>query len=274
MSIEPSADSPATALRPPAFKHVLCGVDGSGSALEAARQAIVLAEPDGRVHFVSIAMLDVGLPEATSRAQRADAALEAAVELASGHGLVASSARVASEHPAASLLAAAGDHDLLAVGGHDFGRAGGMALASTTSEVLHRSPIPVLVARPPGSSNCFPDPILVATDGSADAREAARVAGRIAVSCGARIGIVAIDDGYDRSEIARSAAEVMSQTGSEPVFLVERGPAHRAIPEIAWRQDASLLVLGSRGLTGVRALGSVSERVAHTARCSVLVVRH
>ena len=36
---------------------------------------------------------------------------------------------------------------------------------------------------------------------------------------------------------------------------------------------ADLLVVGSRGLHGIRALGSVSERVAHEAACSVLVVR-
>ncbi|MGH3044059.1 MAG: universal stress protein, partial [Gaiellaceae bacterium] len=38
-------------------------------------------------------------------------------------------------------------------------------------------------------------------------------------------------------------------------------------------QNADLLIVGSRGLHGVRALGSVSERVAHKAPCSVLVVR-
>lgn len=37
--------------------------------------------------------------------------------------------------------------------------------------------------------------------------------------------------------------------------------------------DADLLVLGSRGLHGLRALGSVSERVAHRAACSTLIVR-
>jgi nucleotide-binding universal stress UspA family protein len=37
-------------------------------------------------------------------------------------------------------------------------------------------------------------------------------------------------------------------------------------------QAADLVVVGSRGLHGVRALGSVSERVAHRAHCSVLVV--
>jgi nucleotide-binding universal stress UspA family protein len=37
-------------------------------------------------------------------------------------------------------------------------------------------------------------------------------------------------------------------------------------------RHADLIVVGSRGLHGIRALGSVSERVAHRAHCSVLVV--
>ena len=38
-------------------------------------------------------------------------------------------------------------------------------------------------------------------------------------------------------------------------------------------ETADLVVVGSRGLRGMRALGSLSERLAHEARCSVLVVR-
>ena len=37
--------------------------------------------------------------------------------------------------------------------------------------------------------------------------------------------------------------------------------------------ETDLLVVGSGGLRGMRALGSVSERVGNLARCSVLVVR-
>ncbi len=37
--------------------------------------------------------------------------------------------------------------------------------------------------------------------------------------------------------------------------------------------DADIVVVGSRGLHGLKSLGSVSERVAHQAACSVLVVR-
>ena len=38
-------------------------------------------------------------------------------------------------------------------------------------------------------------------------------------------------------------------------------------------ETADLVVVGSRGLHGVKALGSVSERIAHRAKTSVLVVR-
>jgi nucleotide-binding universal stress UspA family protein len=37
--------------------------------------------------------------------------------------------------------------------------------------------------------------------------------------------------------------------------------------------DADLVVVGSRGLHGLKALGSVSERVAHRVHYSTLVVR-
>ena len=45
--------------------------------------------------------------------------------------------------------------------------------------------------------------------------------------------------------------------------------------EVAGRAacGADLLVLGSRGLHGLKSLGSVSERVAHQALCSTLIVR-
>jgi nucleotide-binding universal stress UspA family protein len=69
------------------------------------------------------------------------------------------------------------------------------------------------------------------------------------------------------------AARIADATGSEPVWAV---PASRPVPAICscaeWNR-ASLIVIGARGVTGVRALGSVSERVAHAAACSVLVAR-
>jgi nucleotide-binding universal stress UspA family protein len=56
----------------------------------------------------------------------------------------------------------------------------------------------------------------------------------------------------------------------DAVHIDERDPAD-ALLDAAGTSD--LLVLGARGLQGLRALGSVSERVAHRAPTSVLVVR-
>jgi nucleotide-binding universal stress UspA family protein len=50
-------------------------------------------------------------------------------------------------------------------------------------------------------------------------------------------------------------------------------PDEPATALVAAAAEADLLVVGSRGLHGLKALGSVSERVAHRARCSVLIVR-
>ncbi|HXF94400.1 MAG TPA: universal stress protein [Nitrospiraceae bacterium] len=58
--------------------------------------------------------------------------------------------------------------------------------------------------------------------------------------------------------------------------VLAQGPVARTIVRVADRQKTGLIVLGSRGLSDVRGflLGSVSRKVAATAHCPVLVVKH
>jgi nucleotide-binding universal stress UspA family protein len=73
---------------------------------------------------------------------------------------------------------------------------------------------------------------------------------------------VATNDGPVDVEAAR---EIAPDVEDEP---------SRAVDALAvLSEHADLVVVGSRGLRGVRALGSVSERIAHEARCSVLAVK-
>jgi nucleotide-binding universal stress UspA family protein len=53
------------------------------------------------------------------------------------------------------------------------------------------------------------------------------------------------------------------------------GQVAKAIVDAAAAEGADLIVVGSRGLSGLPAflLGSVSSRVLHLATCPVLVVR-
>ena len=85
--------------------------------------------------------------------------------------------------------------------------------------------------------------------------------------------IVAVD-GSPGSAAAFAAAETIARrydAGLRPVVAKHDETVLHALHVLS--EDADLLVVGSRGLRGLRALGSVSERIAHEARCSVLVVR-
>jgi nucleotide-binding universal stress UspA family protein len=70
-------------------------------------------------------------------------------------------------------------------------------------------------------------------------------------------------------------------TGGKPVWTdqlapegdLEWWPETPVAALVQASAEADLLVVGSRGLHGVAALGSVSERVGHLALSSVLVVR-
>jgi nucleotide-binding universal stress UspA family protein len=48
--------------------------------------------------------------------------------------------------------------------------------------------------------------------------------------------------------------------------------AHPVVALVERSRTVDLVVVGSRGIHGLRALGSVSERIAHQAHCTALVV--
>jgi nucleotide-binding universal stress UspA family protein len=143
-------------------------------------------------------------------------------------------------------------------------------------------------------------PLLVCYDGSEDAKHAIKSAGRLLGGRHALVLMVweptpAMSFGglgtsagmVNFSELDRAAAEhgdrvadegvrVARQEGldAEPVTSKATGPVWRTILEIADREDAAVIVMGCRGLTGVRSLllGSVSSAVIHHGDRPTLVV--
>jgi nucleotide-binding universal stress UspA family protein len=137
--------------------------------------------------------------------------------------------------------------------------------------------------------------IVVGTDGSKHAERALDEAIAIAARDGAALHIVtAFPDPAVIREKITSGATAMSINLSEVADQVlaraaehaqgkgvraetharESDPAE-AIIEVASAQNADLIVVGSRGLSGVQRilLGSVSSKVSEHASCSVMIVR-
>jgi nucleotide-binding universal stress UspA family protein len=266
-------------VRPP-FERILCGVAGTDADRGAVRQAAALAGRGGRIEVVAVAGTTGA--EATSRAAlergAARSALRRAWDLARDHGVMADTRCVEGAPARARLLEEAAGHDLLVVGARGLGRAAGILLGSTATMALHRAPCPVLIARDGDDDDGprFLDGILMADDGSDSACDAARAAVAIAAATGARLFIAAptVMTGRERHLLAEHLTAAVEAGLPEPVVLDVQGPAPHAITALARDVEASLIVVGSRCRRGIRAIGSVSERVAHMASCSVLVTRH
>jgi nucleotide-binding universal stress UspA family protein len=177
--------------------------------------------------------------------------------------------------PVAVLLAAIAnlEADLVSVGSHGTSRAAGVLFGSVATAMAHHAPCSVLVARE-APADPFPRTIVHANDGSPESLDAALVAGRIAVRHDATLVTLHVADSASTGEgVAEGSVRLIESTGQRPVLRVAHGSPHRRIVEAANQTGASLIVMGSRGRTGLAALGSVSERVTHNASCSVLVVR-
>jgi len=214
--------------------------------------------------------------QSTITAERADECLEAAVKTAGEAGIDAAAEILPGEDPRPVLLDEASRSDLLVVASHGGSRRAGIMLGSTASAAVHRATVPVLVARrPPDPDAPFAHKLLVASDGSPDAERAVELAARIGHRERSTVYLLTCTPlaHGDPKRIAVDAVDLTAGLGVEPTVIHTAGHPADRILETAAAELVSLVVVGSRGLGGVRALGSVSERVAHRASCSVLVAR-
>ena len=152
----------------------------------------------------------------------------------------------------------------------------------------------------------FPTKILLATDGSKDAKLAARTAADLAEKTGSELHIVYVGgEGFyetppvefatldptwvvreypdllsdlertERELLDNEVEKVLAAGGTVTQAHLSMGKVAPEIIGVAEEIDAGLIVVGSRGQGGIRRalLGSVSESVVKHAHCPVLVVR-
>ena len=269
----------------------------------------------GRVRIVSVAPTGADLmgtpwpiatipddPELESEVLRIHRdALEAAErEIRSAHSDLVIESRLLRGRAASMIVEEARQMpaDLVVVGHRGHGRWESILLGSVSAEVVDHAPCPVLVARDERLG-----PIVLADDGSAYARAAEAVVIEWPLFTGLTTTVVTVSedgfpyaaavapmlypeamDGYARAtEVERqtvaaegeAAATRLRQAGLDATAEIRTGdPAHQIIAS-AGEHEAGLIVIGTRGQTGLRRLilGSVARNVLLYAPCSVLVVR-
>jgi nucleotide-binding universal stress UspA family protein len=253
------------------FHRVLAGVDGSEPALEAARQAAALVEPDGELTLLS--SYDVLRAfVADTVGMRASPSIDVDAQRKAAEGAL-TRALDRNPHAVGKIVRGRAWEELIreaererdtvvVVGSHNTGRAAGIVTGSTTTELLHKSPCSILVAREAAAD--FPRSIVVGIDGSPESARAYEIAADLSARFGVRLWNVVAHGGkgLDPARVAEVVGHHREDLHDDPVHAL-----------VAVASEADLLVVGSRGLHGLKSLGSVSERVAHRAHCSVLVVR-
>lgn len=269
------------------FTTVIAGIDGTRASFEAGRQAARLTAPGGRLVLFAAAddymamynqwgpgpVISPGRPgemvtfeaaKARLRELARDAVQAVRDQLPADLDVTM---RVEPGRPWDALRRAATAEaaDLVVFGSHGGRRLAGIALGSTATEMIHDATSAVMVARTPFDPGRFPASVVVGLDGSEHsiaALDAVRAwtaasSGEVSVRC-----VAARGSGLGAEGLARLA---------EP-FRCEVSEARPVEALLEAALSADLLVVGARGLSGVRALGSVSERLAHRAECSVLIV--
>ena len=145
----------------------------------------------------------------------------------------------------------------------------------------------------------FPTTVLLATDGSKYAELATTTALDLANGTSSELHIVFVEEppyayvdpsGYPffdaeleqeleqqaRMRLDTEVKKIRSAGGAVAEAHLRRGAAAAEIVDLAEEIGAGLIVMGSRGLGGIRRalMGSVSDAVVRHAHCPVLVVRH
>jgi nucleotide-binding universal stress UspA family protein len=260
------------------FTDILCAVDGTRGSLAAVEQAAVLAGPHGHLTLLAVtAVTGAGAyRSAAISPPRAEHIMERAVEIAERLEVPCTAAIDPAGPPPRVILERAAEHELLALGAPSASWLGGELLDGVAHAALDSLKGPVLACRTLLAGGLgFAERILVASDGLDGSDRLVELAGELARAHGASVILLHATDkdsparSHRVEEQARRLEASLDRAGE---VRLETGGAAEAIVQAAREAESSLVVMGSRGLSGLRALGSVSRRVVHGAHCSVLLM--
>jgi nucleotide-binding universal stress UspA family protein len=281
--------------------RILLATDGSEEAELAARTAVDLAGKTGsELHVVHVLVMPPETlhdPVGTAAARedferRGRARLDELVGRLEASGGAVGGAHFRVGSPATEIVAQAEETGagLVVLGSRGLGAMSRALMGSVSDSVVRHAPCPALVVRE--EPLAFPTRILLATDGSEEAKLAASTAAELAGGTDSELHVVTVGPfvptflAATEEEPARLAREARRAL-DEQVGLIEAaggtvaqahlrlGGAAEEIVALAEDVGAGLIAMGSRGRGGIRRalLGSVSERVVRHAHGAVMIVR-
>jgi nucleotide-binding universal stress UspA family protein/nitrite reductase/ring-hydroxylating ferredoxin subunit len=268
------------------YRTIVVGTDGSETAMRALDKAARLAKQvEGKLVIVcattNIGMTDYKAMEVLAEASERMTAAEVEHETLYREG-----------HPEKILLqiAAEAEADLIVIGNVGMGKARRFRSGPIPERIASAAPCDVLIVithsaesaaptepaagEPPPAKETLYKRILVGTDGSPTASEAARKAFDLGMMF--RIGVTVV---YVAGDTIIGAIVLEQTLKAKPRALgvkstiVEGEPSHK-ICEVAESEGLDLIVVGNRGMTGARRmLGSVPTQVIHATPVDVLIAK-
>jgi nucleotide-binding universal stress UspA family protein len=271
--------------------EIIVGVDGSEGSRTALRWAARTAAAKGlRIRAVGAwqyparAAIPAGSPKLTSPDDMDEGTCEE-LRAVVREELDAGAERVeveAGRGPAAPVLlgtAARTGADMLVLGARGLGGFAGLLLGSVSQECVEHSRCPVVVLR--DGHDLLDGPIVIGLDGSEGSIRALEWTIGLAEATGSHI-VAVHAPGVGANNATVEAAKQSLERWCVPIvhrgitheIRVESGDARTALQDAADATDASLLVVGTRGLGAVRGLllGSVAGYVVRYASRPVAVV--
>lgn len=286
-----------------------CAAAALGTATSLARRfgaelhlfhSLTVQTPEVYDPMFYIAAPEEAYTEAARAAQRELETL-AATAGAAGVGIVTAIGRDLAAGAAIVDYVSREQVDLVVMGTHGRRGPARLLLGSVAEEVIRQAPCPVLALRPAENGTAGDElavrRILVPFDFSPPAREALRQAAELAQRLGATLTLLHVveqpvyPEVYSLGAFAELAEEAellrdkaLLQLGDVATYLapgvdctvdVRRGRPATEIVAAAARPAVDLVVMATRGLTGIRRLvfGSTAEEVLRLAAVPVLVVK-
>ena len=276
------------------YETILVATDGSDRAGDAATTAIAFAERFG----ASLIAVHVSAPDEAESAtvtgelaRRGASSAAGIVDRANDAGVSATTVHRETTGGVARAISDTArdrDADLVVIGTQ--GRSGidRIALGSVTERTLRIASVPVLAVSEPRTSV---ESVLLPTDGSPGADAAADHAIGLAAELGASmhalhvvdpsagwgqsgdVGVLEAMETAGRQTLEAVRDRATPTVGSIETALVTGSPA-RSIADYATDESLDLIVMGTRGRTGLarQLLGSVTERTVRLSSTAVLAV--